>query len=341
LSNEVLVIKGYIQEMLEITRSFLENISNACKPHTLAQLIGEISATPSISIGGRREWYELIEEGRGLHGERLEVLSNNDCKALGQMLWNLALEIRKFFDQIGVGSMVRKAEAVFSFADRTRLKLEQEMIENIDSTERLTQDITAQTQGYTDRTKKSGAVSPLSYQIRSVYELSNTLTGLETLLDNYSSLGIRKPTFLIQKNIVIERLEKIGIQSVTPYIREGESKLQNNDFTGACHEARNALEEAAAMLANLITGKTAKRAFKDAINIFGDYKLLPADSVTALLAKNVGIYGWLSIKGGHAVGVSTGTPAKHFSEARYAINWTYSVVIMLVDTFFDYVSKRT
>jgi len=137
------------------------------------------------------------------------------------------------------------------------------------------------------------------------------------------------------KNLIIERLNGLGIDSVGTYIREAESLLSKEDFDASILEARKALEDAANSFANLLTGKTVSRSFKDCISILRQYKLLPEDTLTAIQAHHVGIYGWLSIKGGHAEGVTAGTLAKSFAEARFGLNWTYSTIALLIDAYLE------
>ncbi len=152
-------------------------------------------------------------------------------------------------------------------------------------------------------------------------------------------IGLGKEKDALLKSPLILRLKNSRKESVVKYIVEAERKANSKDFDGGCHEMRSALEEIVVQLSNDVKQKQRKRQFKDAIKILEDSKIITPETALTITTKQVGLFGWLSIKGVHAEATVKGSSAKSLSEARFALNWGKAVITMLLDAYDEYLKK--
>jgi len=327
IPTEVLNIMSKMRRILEM---YHDLTAKSVSPHSLIDLVGELRPKGIYVTGREKRWYEYVEDGQGLHGEVLQLMSQTDCDELARLELELSEQLSPVMESRGVGARIHSITAV-SLSEKRRQELEEQLLSSLESVKHLIADIEANTHGYVDRSRGTAAFRPLKWQILAAYDLSNALVRLERELSQVLSFPEDVGKTLLPLE-VDPRLKAVGVDSVQIYLREAIGKLLRNEYPECCHEARKALEECVVLLANLVKGPT-KRNFKDALMILKDSLHIPEDTILTVSAKDVGLYGWLSIKGGHAESTVKGEVAKSPFEGRLAIGWVHSVIAMLLDAY--------
>lgn len=148
----------------------------------------------------------------------------------------------------------------------------------------------------------------------------------------------RSPTILRSK-LVAWHL-KYHCPGVNDYISGARIAYDLENWEEAVSQIAKAFERAVYAIADMITETHAPRDFQGAIGIITDKGVITEETKKALCVRDVSLWGWVCLKGRHAEGVGRGKPADDWLEARYALDWAGSAIVLLGESYLQWLRKR-
>ena len=126
----------------------------------------------------------------------------------------------------------------------------------------------------------------------------------------------------------------IPLPNVERYVSRAIDDFESGNWEDSVNQVAKAYEAAAYAVADLVVGRKAPRGgFGNAIKALVDRKLIDENTANTLRVENVGLWGWLCLKGRHAEGAGKGSPADSQEEARFALSWAGAGITFLGDVY--------
>jgi len=295
----------------------------------------------SICTGIRKEgWPEALT--RRLEGS-IPNFSREEVREIKNAHVRLNLAVLRLSEALGVRNPYEPAPKHLTALGQQAREIGVSLHRRLRDLRTQIEDFEAHYDGFTDH-RREGLLAreyprrePADYYPLTALRIDDLVNGLE---DSQSQI-LLIPEFAqeggLRGGFLRARLGERGFSTAATYFRQAEQQLLGKEWFQCCAHLRDAFEQVVLGVAKM--AGWGGSGTSNALNHLAQVGIIPDDLRLSLQDHKAGLWGTLSVKGGHSAGGTQGTPADTESAALYCFDWTEAAADYLLNALDEQLEK--